>query len=77
MIVWYKSKLGKANKWTKRESKDNKHAVNAKPLEKDNELQALKKQMLSIEQAQKETQKQLEELLKYRSKTMGMLMRNP
>jgi predicted nucleic acid-binding Zn ribbon protein len=43
--------------------------------QKDNELDALKKQMLSFEQAQKETQKQLEELLRYRSKTMGMLMR--
>jgi len=39
------------------------------------EPQALKKQMFSIEQAQKETQKQLEELLRYRSKTLGMLMR--
>jgi Mg/Co/Ni transporter MgtE len=35
----------------------------------------MKQQILSLEQAQKETQKQLEELLKYRSKTMGMLMR--
>jgi integrase/recombinase XerD len=43
--------------------------------QKDNELDALKKQMYSIEKGQKETQKQLEELLRYRSKTMGMLMR--
>jgi integrase/recombinase XerD len=35
----------------------------------------MKHQIYSIEQAQKETKKQLEELLKYRSKTMGMLMR--
>jgi hypothetical protein len=45
--------------------------------QKDNELDTLKKQMLSYEQAQKETQKQLEELIRYRSKTMGMLMKSP
>jgi integrase/recombinase XerD len=36
----------------------------------------MKQQILSLEQAQKETQKQLEELLRYRSKTMGVLMRD-
>jgi integrase/recombinase XerD len=35
----------------------------------------MKRQMFSIERAQKETQKQLEELIRYRSKTYGMLMR--
>src|SRR5215207_2895540 len=72
-----KSKLEKQIRELKEKSKDDKHAVNAKLLEKDSEIQALKKQMLSIEQVQKETQKQLEELLRYRSKTMGVLMRTP
>jgi hypothetical protein len=35
----------------------------------------MKQQMFSIEHAQKVTQKQLEELIRYRSKTMGMFMR--
>ena len=43
--------------------------------QKDNEIDALKKQILSFEQAQKETQKQLEELLRYQSKTMNMSMK--
>jgi phage shock protein A len=76
MIVWYKSKLEKQINELKEKSKDDKHVINAKLLEKDSELHVLKKQMLSIEHAQKETQKQLEELLRYRSKTMGMLMRD-
>jgi hypothetical protein len=61
----------------KEKSRDDKDAVNAKLLEKDSELEALKKQMLSIEQAQKETEKQLEELIRNRSKTYSMLMRRP
>jgi hypothetical protein len=46
-----KSRLEKQISELKEKSKDDKHAVNAKLLEKDNELQALKKQMLSIEHA--------------------------
>lgn len=70
-------KLEKQVSELKEKSKDDKHVINAKLLEKDNELQVLKKQMYSIEQAQKETQKQLEELIRYRSKTMAMLMKEP
>jgi hypothetical protein len=36
----------------------------------------MKQRMSSIEQAQKETQKQLVELLRYRSKTTGTLTRS-
>jgi hypothetical protein len=37
----------------------------------------MKLRISSIEQAQKETQKQLDELLQYRSNTMGMLLKSP
>jgi predicted nucleic acid-binding Zn-ribbon protein len=56
-------------------SKDDRQIVYAKLLEKDNELQALKKQMFSIQQSQKETQKQLEELLKKYRSQYSVLMR--
>jgi hypothetical protein len=70
-----KLKLEKQISEIQEKSKDDTQIVNAKLIEKDKELQALKRQMFSIEQAQKETQKQLEALVRYRSKTMGMLMR--
>src|SRR5215207_8172116 len=68
-------KLEKQISELKEKNMDDKQVINTKLSEKDSEPQALKKQMFSIEQAQKETQKQLEELLRYRSKTLGMLMR--
>jgi hypothetical protein len=69
-------KLEKQVRELKEKSKDDKHVIDARLLEKENELQALKKQIGSIEQAQRQTQKQLEELLRYRSKTYAMLMRS-
>ena len=61
----------------KEKSKDNEYVVNAQLQEKDSELQILKKQMHSLEQAQIETQKQLEELLKRHHKVIAMSMRRP
>jgi integrase len=58
-------------------SKDNEYVVNAQLQEKDSELQILKKQIHSLEQAQIETQKQLEELLKHHHKVIARSMRRP
>lgn len=51
--------------------------IEAKLQEKDEVIKKMQDQMESIDQAQKETQRQLGELLNYRSKAMGMLLRSP
>jgi hypothetical protein len=57
----------------------NMKSVEMQLAERDKQVQNLHHQILTIQEAQKkaqeETQKQIEELLQYRSKTMGMLMR--
>ena len=50
-------------------------SVEMQLAERDKQVEGLHHQILTIQEVQKEAQKEIQELRQYRSKTMGMSMR--